>query len=209
MKKLLGLAIDDEFTFFDMIGGDLIALGVVEVFEDLTKGRKIQLFCRPRSTKYFSDKAQEIHGISYFQAQTFPLPEDSMMELLHWLKPLMDQFPLKVLYYGAWNFDLKWIEVTMERAGFRSSMEKAFYSYENKDKHINVMKLAKEKLRHVPIPNFGEEKGTTKGQYKLDNVAKFYKIKHQHHDALSDADATADIFINIKKEINIWTGELI
>ena len=42
MKKVIGISIDDEFTNFDMIGGDLISIGLVEVYDDYTLGRDYQ-----------------------------------------------------------------------------------------------------------------------------------------------------------------------
>lgn len=204
IKKLRALSIDAEFTSFDMIGGDLISLGVVEILEDLTTGRKQVFYFKPTSTKYFTEKAREVHGISYFKASQFPEAKHSCIELLKWLKPLMDQFPLPVAFWGSWDFDRKWIEVTMQKNNLMESYYKAFNGCEK----INVLKMAKHSLKHVPLPKADTEELSKKGQYKLDNVAKFYNIPHSHHEALSDALATAQIYINIEKGINTYTGEL-
>ena len=203
MKKVIGIAIDDEFTNFDMIGGDLISIGLVEVYEDYTLGRWYQGFCRPRSTKYFSEKAQEVHGISYFKAQGFPLPRQTMIEILQWLIPLIDQFPLSSIYWGSWNFDLKWLETTMEREGLGSSFYKAFKIA--KDDHINVLKMARKNLKH--IPETIDENGK-KSTYSLGNVARFYGMEVDHHNSIWDAKATAEIYCKIMKKENVWTGDL-
>lgn len=204
MTKLRALSIDAEFTSFDMYGGDMIALGVVEILDDLTLGREHVMYFRPTGPKYFTEKAREVHGISYFKASQFPEAKHSCIEFLKWLEPLMDQFPLPVAFYGSWDFDRKWIEMTMQKNDMQSSYWKAFGGCEK----INVYKMAKDKLRHMPLPKAATEDESKKGQYKLDNVAKFYKIPHSHHEALSDARANAQIYINIIKGIDTWTGEL-
>lgn len=203
-KKLRALSIDGEFTSFDMIGGDLIALGAVEIMDDLTIGRERAFYFRPTNTKYFTEKAREIHGISYFKASTFPEAKHSCIDFLKWLSPNIDQFPLPIAFWGSWDFDRKWIEVTMQKNDLTSSFQKAFNGCDK----INVLKMAKQKLKHVPLPKASTDDESRKGQYKLDNVAKFYDIEHSHHEALSDARATAQIYINIEKGIDTWTGEL-
>ena len=205
-KKVIGISIDDEFTSFDMIGGDLLTLGMVEVYEDLTLGREFYGEFKPRAAKYFSEKAEEVHGISYFKAMTFQDAEKTCMDLMQWLSPLMDQFPLVTLFWGSWNFDLKWIDITMERCGFKSSFLKAFT--QTKDSHINVLKLAKQKLKHMPLPKRGTEQDKKKGQYSLANVARFYDMPVNHHNSLWDAKACAEIYCRIMKGENVWTGEL-
>lgn len=197
------LAIDTEFTHFDMIGGDLLSLAAVEVLEDFTLGREFQAFCKPFGTKYFSEKAEEVHGISYFKAQTFPEPKESMIKFLQWLAPLMDEFPLRTIYWGSWNFDLRWIENTMRDNELLGSFHKAFNH--DKDSHINALKMARHCLKHIPIPPGEDGK---KGQYKLDNIARFYELEHDHHEALSDARVTGQAYCKMMKKEKIWTGEL-
>lgn len=201
MSKIRALSIDAEFTSFDMIGGDMIALGVVEILDDLTLGREAVFYFKPTGTKYFTEQAREIHKISYFKASEFPEPKQSLISFLKWLKPLLPQFPLDVAFWGAWDFDRKWIEMTMQKNDMVSSYNKAFGGCDK----INVLKMAKHSLKNVPVPKGAN---TNKGQYKLDNVAKFYDIEHSHHEALSDARANAQIYINIEKGINVFTGEL-
>lgn len=204
MRKLIALAIDDEFTHFDMVGGDLISIGLVEVYEDLSLGREFQGFCKPRSTRYFSEKAQAVHGISYFKAQTFPEARETMIDLIQWLAPLMDQFPLITLYYGSWNFDLKWLETTMERCGLKQSFAKAFDG--RKESHINVLKMVRHFLK--TIPDTKDENGKTI-THTLGNVADFYGMEKDHHNSIWDARATAQIYGKIKRGEKVWTGELI
>ena len=193
MKQFKILAVDAEFTSFDMLGGDLLALGLVEVFDDFSLGREHVLYFRPQSTKYFSDAAHEVHRISYWEALEFPHPRESCIELLNWLKPLMPYFPLDTVSFGSWNFDIRWIEETFKKVDLISSYSKAFSDGE----WINVFKMAKTNLKHAQLENF-----------KLDSVARHYKLDLNHHEALSDTKACAQIYCNIMLKKDIWTGEL-
>lgn len=205
MSKLKALSIDAEFTSFDMIGGDMISFAAVEVYENLTLGREWQGYLKPRCEKYFTDAAAEVHGISWFKALTFPEKRETILKLLHWLKPLMNEFPVKTIFWGSWDFDLKWLETTMkdDEVALWQSFNKAFNT--KKELNINLMKMAKEKLK--TMPKAPGEKGE-KGRYALDNAARFYDLNHTHHDALSDARVTAQIYCNIMRGEKVWTGEL-
>ena len=169
----------------------MIALGVVEILEDLTLGREAVFYFRPTGTKYFTEKAREVHGISYFKASQFPTAEHSCVEFLNWLKPLVDQFPLPVAFFGSWDFDRKWIEMTMQKNNMQTSYWKAFGGCEK----INVLKMAKKKLAMLD-------------KHDLKIVCKHYDIPLDHHEALSDARGCAQVYINLEKNINTWTGEL-
>lgn len=197
------LAIDCEFTHFDMIGGDLLSLGMVEILDDFTLGRELYVECKPTNSKYFSDKAEAVHGISYFKAQMFPDARESMINVLKFLSPLMDSFPLKTVFWGSWDFDTKWVEATMEKTSLRESFRKAMSA--EKGANINALSMARRKLKHIPEAIGDNGKPTT---YSLGNVAKFYGVEHDHHNALSDAKATAIIYCKMMKNENTWTGEL-
>lgn len=204
-KKVKYLVPDAEFSSFDMIGGDLLVYALVEVYEDLTIGRSKVWYFKPRGSKYFTEGARKIHGISYFKALEFPDPKESCISILQWLVPLQDQFQLKTAFYGSWNFDLKWLRACFEECGLTSSLNKAFSH--TKEDHFNVLQAAKKKLKHIQEPlNTGKDKKEDK--YSLSNVARFYNLEHNHHEALSDALVTAQVLINLEKGIDVWTGEL-
>lgn len=206
MNKVKCLSIDAEFTSFDMHGGDMISLAIVEVLDDLTLGREWQGFLKPRGEKYFTEGARQIHGISYFKALTFPERRDTMIDMLHFLSPLQDQFRLPVAFYGSWDFDLRWIDYTMTDTDLASSFHKAFQS--NKEFNFNVLQMTRKNYKNMPMAPGKDEKEQKKGQYRLDNVCRFLGIDLNHHDSLSDARACAQILIKILKGENVWTGEL-
>lgn len=207
-KEVKIISIDAEFTSFDMMGGDLISFGAVEILEDYTLGRRASWNLRPRSAKYFTEASREVHGISYFKAETFPERKDSCMSILEWLKPLEAKLPLETAYFGTWNFDLRWLKYTMDECGLGGSFGKAFK--QDKEDHFSVLNEAKRKLKHIqdPIGIFESESQKSKGKYKLDNVCRFYNIDLNHHEVLSDALANAEIYCRLMKNENTWTGEL-
>jgi DNA polymerase III epsilon subunit-like protein len=207
MKKVIAIAIDDEFTSFDMQGGDLITFGAVEILDDFTLGREFYGECKATNSMYFTEKAQEIHGISYFKAMTFPEPKETMLRFLQWLHGRMDCFQIPIAYHGSWDFDKKWIEKTMTDAGLQGSFHKAFFP--GKEHDINVLKLCRKNLKHLPAPvPSHDSNGKKVAHYGLRNVADFYGLELQHHNALSDAKVTAHIYCNIMNKKDIWTGEL-
>lgn len=189
--KVIALAIDNETTGFDPIAADVISTGMVEILEDYTLGRKKAFYSRPRSTKYFSDGAQEIHGISYWKAATFPKAEDTCIEMLHWLKPLMDYFPLTTVMHANGNFDLRFLDWHFRKSELLPSFTKAF-SFE---KTVNTIKMAKNNIVHLE-------------NFKLSTVAKHYDIELDHHEVLSDTIACAKIYCNIEQNIGVNTGRL-
>ena len=199
--KLHALSIDAEFTTFDMLGGDMISFAAVEILEYFSLGRDWTGNFKPRSDKYFTEEARKIHGFSYFKALEFPEKKKSLLDLLHWLSPRISGFPLTAVYWGSWAFDIRWLEFTFKEEDLQGSFYKAFGIQEKK--HISAMSLAKKNLKQIKGPDGGE-----KGRYTLNNVASFYNIELDHHNALSDARATAEIYCKIMKKEDVWTGEM-
>lgn len=190
-KKVIALACDGETTSFDKIGGDLIKWAFVEIYDDLTLGRKKAWSLRPYSTKYFTQGAQDIHGITYWQAQVFPKRCDALISMLNWLTPLKDQFQIPLIYHATGNFDPKWLEATFMKEEMQGSFSKAFHM----DINISTLKLARKYLKQYK-------------SHKLNICADHYKIELEHHEVLSDAVACAKIYCNIEKRIDVFTGEL-
>lgn len=192
-KKVHAVVGDTEFTSFDRLGGDILATGLVEVLEDFTLGREGEFFSRPTSSKYFTEGAQKIHGISYFKAQTFPTRRESCVRILHWLKPLMDQFPLAFVYHGTGGLDYKWLLTHFGKEELQASWTKAF----PESKVESTLKMARDNLKQLQ-------------SHKLKEVAKFYDINlDEHHSALPDARATALIYCKLKLGEKVFTGQLL
>ena len=200
-KKVIALAVDHETTGFDKVGGDIIATGMVEILEDYTLGREVVFYSKPVSTKYWGAEAEEIHGISYFKAMTFPTRRENIMAMMEWLTPLMDQFPLKMVYHANGLFDFDWLKMHF----IKEDLEKSFYRAFSIDLAESTVKLTRDNITHLTKVN---TKGKTIKSAALDVVSKYYEIELIHHDPLSDARACAQIWCNIKQGIGLWSGEL-
>ncbi len=192
MKKVIAIACDIECTSWDIHGGDLISSAMVEILEDYALGRSEIFYSRPRGSKYFTDKAAEIHGISYWQAQTFPDAKDSCLNMMEWLSPLLPKFPLKMIQHAAGNFDFRWMESHFKKEDFQSSFWKAF----KKEDTESTLYMAKRQLVHLK-------------DHKLPTICEHYSIELDHHNALSDAKACAKIWCNLKQDKDTWTGKLL
>jgi DNA polymerase III epsilon subunit-like protein len=191
MSKPIAIACDLEFTSFDVIGGDVISAGLVEILEDLTLGRELLIYARPRSTSYFTAAAQEVHGISYWKALTFPEPRQGCLQILHWLKEHQQHFPLGFVFHGTGTLDWKWLKAHFWKEQLEPSLHVAF----REDKVESTLALARKNLKQLD-------------DHKLPTIAKHYGIKFKHHSALDDARTCAEIYCRIKKGDKTWTGSL-
>ena len=206
MSKVIAIACDTEFTSFDKIGGDLLSVGLVEVLDDYTLGRSKVFYSRPRSTKYFTEAAQKVHGFSYFKASTFPEPKDAAIEILNWLAPLKDYFPLTFINHGNGKLDFKWLEQFMTNNSFQSSFWKAF----NEDDVENTIALAKTHFTDIKeSTEINPINGKPYGLHTLRNVADHCGLELDHHEALSDAIVCAQIYCRIKLGVGTFTGRLL
>lgn len=192
-KKVIAVAADVECTGFDKVGGDVLSTGLVEILEDFTLGREAEFFSRPTSSKHFTEKAQEIHGISYFRAMEFPTRRESCVSMLHWLKPLITTFPLPFVYHGTGKFDHSWLKWHFTKEELDQSWAKAFPEAMVE----STLTMARAHLKQLQ-------------DHKLKTLSEFYGIStEKHHSALPDARACAQIYCNIKKGESIWTGKLL
>lgn len=192
MSQVIAIAADGEFTCWDAEGGDLITFGMVEILSDYTLGRELLVRSQPRSAKYFTDRAQEVHGISYWKAMTFQSPKESCLEILHWMKPNLERFPLEFVYHGNGNLDWRWLTAHFRKEEMEASIQKAF----SKDRITSTVSMSRKNLKNLE-------------NHKLNTVAKHYNIELDHHNALSDARACAQIYCNIKLKKDIWTGKFL
>lgn len=184
----IAIACDGEFTSFDKIGGDLIKWAMIEILEDFTLGREKEWSLKAYSTKHFTEGAQKVHGISYWQASQFPERLEVLREIWTWTKEISPD-PIPLVYHGTGNLDPAWLRHTF----MKEDLEPHFWTLFGQETE-STLSLARKNLKALP-------------NHKLNTVADHYGIELDHHDALSDARACALIYCNIKKGLKTFTGE--
>ena len=198
--NVIALATDTEYTSFDRVGGDLLAKAFVEILENYTLGREAVFYAKPRSSKYFTEEAVVIHGISYFRAVGLPDPAMSCLKALTWLP----KRPIPLVYHGNGDSDRKWLLAHYDKCNLRSHIEKIF-----PEEGISTLKLARENIKHIQEPKLKNRKGELITKYSLPNIAQHYNLKLKHHDPLSDARVCAQIYCNIMKGEGVWDGKIL
>lgn len=209
MNKVVAIANDVECSdLYDVIGGDLLEMSFVEILstpEGLKKGRKTCIRSRAHNPKYFNDQSQKIHGISYWKAMEFQSKEDSVEEFIEWIEPIKDQGPFEMVYHGNGNFDHRWLRAHFMKVG----KEDIFRNLMPQERTVSTLQLSRKFLKHIQdYKIWCPVKKKHHGLYALPNVARHYGIPLEHHRSLSDAEACAQIYINVKEKRDIYTGEL-
>lgn len=205
-KRVIAMSCDIECSnLYDKLGGDLLSMAFVEILEDFTLGRSICEYSRATNPIYFNEESARVHGFSYWKAMKFQKRIDSIMNVINWLKEIKSQLPLKFLYYGNAKFDWKWLESHFYKEDLHNNLYKAF----PESMIESVLKMARENLVHIKESNKTNPiTGKKYGKFSLRNVADHYGIELDHHEALSDAMANAQIYCNIQKGKDTWTGKL-
>lgn len=204
MSKVIAIGTDCEFTCFDRYAGDVIAVGMVQILDDYTIGKEAVFYSRPRSHKYFTEGAREIHKISYFKAQTFPEPKECCENINSWVNECNNGEPLAMVFHGNGGLDWKHLEAHFQK----EDMLHLFYSIFPEHRIESTLSMARENLKNIQEPTIIKPDGKLVTKYSLPNISQFYDIELNHHDPLSDARTCAQIYCNIKLEKNTWTGRL-
>lgn len=177
------IAIDLETTGFSHNKNDVIQLAAVEIDNNGWKtGRHYSCYMKPHRPQYWSEEAEKkVHKIPLERAMTFPSRREGLIGFLNWLVPLKEEFPLGFVYHGRGYFDYRFLKAAFLNEVLHESFEKVFREYfvESTDS------LAKE---YLSLEN-----------YQLSTVCENLKIPLNHHEALSDAYACANVFCFLQK----------
>lgn len=181
--------VDLESTGFSSYRNSIIALASIIV--DRKTNEIVDEFLeygKPESSFHWSEKAEEVHGISLSKAMGFQPQGHLALKYLKFLKPYKheDNHPLEFWYHGRGKFDYRFAEAMMCKQGLRFSWNKiADTSLVN-----STADLAK---KQMCLKN-----------YKLNTVCDALKIELDHHKAESDARACYEIF----KKLGDTSGRL-
>lgn len=204
-KKVIAVANDVEYTtFLDKIGGDVLAIGLVEVMEDFTLGRRLMELSRATSAKYFNDESQEVHKFTYWNAIKFQKRRECCNKIMEWFKPLPEGLPF--LHYSNAKSDWKWMEAHF----LKENLHPYLYKYFPEDMTESVLQMARKNLKHiVPSKKINPITGKLFTKYSLQNVCDHYGIAINNHEVMSDTLACAEVWCNIMQGKNTWTGLLL
>lgn len=206
MKKVIGIVNDNEWTDWNPISGDVIAIAFREILEGFEVGEGFLTYCRPRSTKYFSKEAREIHGFHYFKARQFPKPIEGINQAIKWLESRNFEGQIPFLYYGDGNVDWRHLFAHFSK----EKSEYKLLKYFSPDNTESILKLARDNIKDIKPPiNPVKANGKKATNYDLENVARHYDLNFNHHQCEQDALVSAHIYCNIKKGIKTYTGRLL
>ena len=179
------LAIDTEYTSFyspdKRKSGELLQLSIVPIIDGI-KGEPFNEYCKPL-THVWNNHAEKVHGISKKRAATFQHPEKLAEKLIAYLEEFDCMFtPVGHNCKGDKNY----IDRLLSDYGYMNK-----WSQTVKVKWHDTMEIAKKKKSIICTKN-----------YKLDTLCKFLKIDINAHDALSDANATAELYMQMNEFIS-------
>lgn len=174
----MNLFVDVETTGLDYLNNCVLELACVAE----TNGKQ-HAFCeraRPLSFYHFDKKSQEIHGISKAEAESFQHPRDLCINFLNFLESVYPYERYRPYadfwYHGIGLFDWRFVMGLFIKQGLVFDLRK----YLNGKQVHSTLMLAKKQLQ---LPN-----------YRLNTICDFLQIKLNHHEALSDARACAEIY---------------
>lgn len=176
---------DVETTGFDYWNCSIISLACIILEKNPSYkivGQFLQ-YSRHESDKHWSKDAEKVHNISPSQSLSFKPQKNLCTELLYFLKDFQsDSLDLPFWYHGKNKFDYKFIEAMMFKQELYWQWNKVF-RIQNVD---STHRLAKQNLQ---LKN-----------YQLSTVCEHLGIELNHHEAMSDANACKEIWLEFQRQ---------
>ncbi len=165
--------IDCESTGLYADKHDVVQVACIPVIDGV-KQQSFNEFCQPKNWDAIEDGAIRVHGITREMMKGFQTQEEMLEKFTTYLK----QFNCKFIIAGYnVGFDKQFISATFTKCG----RPQDFFSLFELNTH-DTFKRVKIVKNQIKTQN-----------YKLETLAKHYKIPIQAHDALSDIDATIEV----------------
>lgn len=175
---------DVETTGLDSKRNDIISLAyLIEINGEVKE--KGELFCQPFRYDTINAKALEINKLTIAQIKEFDTPQEMYKKLIKILDKYVDRY----------NTSDKFIS-----CGYNIRFDVAFlkeFFYKNNDKYL-FSYLDYHQLDVFNLLYILDYKGILQLEnYKLETVAKYFGIKLKAHNALSDIEATRQVFYKL------------
>jgi DNA polymerase III epsilon subunit-like protein len=175
---------DVETTGFCPIRNDIVSIAIVIADSDFNVVSELYETVKPEFNQFYSDDAENIHGFSKKDLQSFQSPFDCSMKVLQFLKPFKDKdnFPRLFVYHALRQFDFLFLEWFFIKLNLQYSLYKIIRG----DFTRSTIKV-----------------GRTKGYKRngLKDWAERIDIDLEHHNALSDTRACLEIDKFLSKDL--------
>lgn len=161
---------DTETTGFDPLKGDrLIEIGCLVMEKMILTGEKFHRYVNPETA--VSEGAFQVHGLSNDFLDDKPVFADIAQELVDFIGGS------DLVAHNA-DFDMKFINFELEKAGFKAYAP---------DRFIDTLAIARQKFPGA--------------QNSLDALCRRFEIENSHrslHGALLDSELLAEVYIELK-----------
>lgn len=179
-EPLKVLYADVETTGLDPLQHDIVQLAlIVEIDGKIVEER--EWFMQPKRFDNIEPKALETNGLTIEKLKSFPLQKDVFPTIPEMLDKYVDRYDRYDKFWLA-GYNVRF-DVSFIGELFRKNANDYLGSYIRwQDIDILYLNYIHAFLGTHNLPN-----------YRLETVAKFYGIKHDAHDALSDAKAVREL----------------
>ena len=173
---------DCETNGFCQTRNDIISLAMIVTDNDLNIKEEFYTESRPEFNKFYSEKAEEIHGFSKKQMESFKPRKEACVDILKFLKPFKDpkNAALPFIFHANGNFDYKFLKGMF----MKEELEWSLYKVINGNNLISTLKLAR-------------DAGFKKN--KLSDWSERIGFDLQHHEALSDTRGCYEVYKHLTK----------
>jgi len=176
--------VDTETTGLNRVRNDILQLAyIVEINGEIKE--KGELFCQPFDYSAIDNKALDVNNLTMAKIKEFPTPQETYKKLTQVLNKYVDKFNRNDKFSPAGynvEFDAGFLREFFVKNG--NKYYGAYFDYHL----LNVDSLL----------YLFDYKGLIKLEnYRLVTVAKHFGIKLDAHNALSDIEATRQVFLKL------------
>lgn len=180
------LWVDLETTGLDASRHDVIQIAMIVELQGNVVA-KYEARMQPRNFETVDDSALKVNGISMEQLREFQSPNTVLEELRRFLYPYTSLNTRDKLIIAGYNvgFDLSFLKPLLSPL-----YPKWNYAFAYKTLDVYAIVLADAIINSLDLPN-----------HKLETMANHYGVTINAHDAMSDIEATRNIFWHVAGQL--------
>lgn len=175
---------DVETTGFCPVRNDVVSAAFIVTDKKLDIKDKFYIEVRPEFNKFYSERAEEIHGFNKEKLKTFMPRKEACIKILTFLKPFKDpkSNPRPFIFHANRNFDYKFIDQMFRKESLQYSLWKVIEG----GNLISTLKMAR-------AANYKSN--------KLSEWASRLGVDLIHHNAMSDTNTCLEIYKHLTRSI--------